>query len=74
MDRGMVPDPDGSISGGRANKAARTVAYRQGEKVNAPALTAVFRHIIANNLAGGWRRLKDARWVRLPAPVRLLWP
>jgi hypothetical protein len=34
------------------------VAVRQGETINAPALAAMFRHIIANNRAGGWRRLK----------------
>jgi hypothetical protein len=35
-----------------------TVSFRQGEAVNAPALTAMFRQIIANNRAGGWRKLK----------------
>ena len=29
------------------------------EAINAPALTAVFRQIIANNRAGGWRKLKQ---------------
>jgi hypothetical protein len=57
-DGGIVPDPDGIITGGHANKTARTVAIREGERVNAPALTAMFRQIIANNRAGGWRRLK----------------
>ena len=30
----------------------------QGERLNTPALAAMFRHIIANNRAGGWRKLK----------------
>jgi hypothetical protein len=34
------------------------MAVRPGETINAPALTAMFRHIIANNRAGGWRKLK----------------
>jgi hypothetical protein len=34
------------------------VAIRQGEAINARALTAMFKQIIANNRAGGWRRLK----------------
>jgi hypothetical protein len=34
------------------------VAIRQGESINAPALSAMFRQIIANNRAGGWRKLK----------------
>ena len=57
-DGAMVPDPDGIITAGHDNTTARTVAVREGETVNAPALTAMFRQIIANNRAGGWRRLK----------------
>ncbi len=34
------------------------MAIRRGEVINAPALTAMFRQIIANNRAGGWRKLK----------------
>jgi hypothetical protein len=57
-DGGTVPDPAGIITGGQQNKTARTVAVRPGEQVNAPALAAIFGQIIANNRAGGWRRLK----------------
>jgi hypothetical protein len=57
-DGAIVPDPEGIITGGHDNTTARTVAVRQGETVNAPALTAMFRQIIANNRAGGWRKLK----------------
>jgi hypothetical protein len=57
-DGAIVPDPEGIITGGHDNKTARTVAVRQGEKINARALTAMFRQIIANNRAGGWRKLK----------------
>ena len=57
-DGGIVPDPDGIITAGHDNKTARTVAIRQGEAINAPALSTMFRHIIANNRAGGWRKLK----------------
>jgi len=59
-DGGIVPDPDGIITAGHANKTARTVSFRQGEPVNEPALGAIFRQIIANNRAGGWRKLNDA--------------
>ena len=55
---GIVPDPQGIITGGHDNKTARTVAIRRGEKLNAPALKAMFKQIIANNRAGGWRKLK----------------
>jgi len=57
-DGGIVPDPDGIITGGHGNKTARTVAVRQDEAINEAALGAMFRQIIANNRAGGWRKLK----------------
>ena len=57
-DGGIVPDPAGVITAGHNNKTARTVAIREGEALNAPALSAMFRQIIANNRAGGWRKLK----------------
>jgi hypothetical protein len=57
-DGGIVPDPEGIITAGHDNKTARTVAVREGEILNARALKAMFKHIIANNRAGGWRRLK----------------
>lgn len=60
-DGGIVPDPEGIITGGHENKTARTVAFRQGEAVPQLALTAMFRQIIADNRAGGWRKLKAGR-------------
>jgi hypothetical protein len=59
-DGGIVPDPEGIITAGHDNKTARTVAFREGEQINAPALKRMFRQIIANNRAGGWRKLKPA--------------
>jgi hypothetical protein len=60
-DGAIVPDPEGIITAGHENKTARTVAVRRGEAINAPALSAMFRQIIANNRAGGWRKLKAQR-------------
>jgi hypothetical protein len=57
-DGAIVPDPEGIITAGHDNKTARTVAVRQGETLNARALSTMFKQIIANNRAGGWRRLK----------------
>jgi hypothetical protein len=57
-DGAIVPDPHGIITAGHDNKTARTVAVREGEPMNSRALLAMFRHIIANNRAGGWRKLK----------------
>jgi hypothetical protein len=57
-DGAIVPDPEHIITGGHQNTTARTVAIRQGETINAPALKTMFEQIIANNRAGGWRKLK----------------
>jgi len=57
-DGGIVPDPEGIITGGHDNKTARTVAIREGETINAPALRRIFEQIIANNRNGGWRKIK----------------
>ena len=57
-DGAIVPDPEGIITAGHDNQTARTVGFREGEAVNERALLAMFRQIIANNRAGGWRKLK----------------
>ena len=57
-DGAIVPDPEGIITAGRDNQTARTVAVRRDEPINERALLAMFRQIIANNRAGGWRKLK----------------
>ena len=57
-DGAIVPDPEGIITAGHNNKTARTVAIYEGEKINRRALKAMLNQIIANNRAGGWRKLK----------------
>ncbi|MDQ6847713.1 MAG: DUF1801 domain-containing protein [Candidatus Dormibacteraeota bacterium] len=57
-DGAMVPDPHGIITAGHDNKTARTVSIREGETIKAAPLRAMFKAIIANNRAGGWRTLK----------------
>jgi hypothetical protein len=57
-DGALVSDPEHIITAGHDNKTARTVAFKKDEPINAPALTAMFRQIVANNRAGGWRKLK----------------
>lgn len=57
-DGAIVPDPQSIITGGHDNETARTVAIRKGETINSSALSAMFRQIIENNRAGGWRKLK----------------
>ena len=57
-DGGLAPDPEGIITGGHGNETGRMIAIRQGETINARALTNIFRAIVADNRAGGWRKLK----------------
>lgn len=57
-DGAIVPGSRGDHHG---RPGQRTVAIREGERINARALAAMFRAIIANNRAGGWRKLKAAR-------------
>ena len=57
-DGAIVPDPEGIVTGGHDNKTGRTVAVYEGETLPARALRRMFEQIIANNRAGGWRKLK----------------
>ncbi len=58
-DGGIVPDPAGIITAGHDNATARTVAFWAGDVVDEAALGEMFRQIIANNRAGGWRKIKN---------------
>jgi hypothetical protein len=60
-DGAIVPDPAGIITDGHDNKTARQIRLHEGDQVDAAALVAMLREIIANNRAGGWRRIKAAR-------------
>ena len=57
-DGAIVPDPEGIITGGHDNQTGRQISVRHGESINEQALLGLFRAIIANNRAGGWRTLK----------------
>jgi hypothetical protein len=60
-DGGIVPDPEHIITGGHSNQTARTVAIYRDEAINESALAAMLAEIVANNRAGGWRKLKAGR-------------
>lgn len=57
-DGGIVPDPEGIITRGHENKTARQISIHEGEEIKADALRKIFQRIIANNRAGGWRKIK----------------
>jgi hypothetical protein len=57
----IAPDPEGIINQGQGNQTARAIQIRQGETINERALLSLFKAVIANNRAGGWRKLKGSR-------------
>ena len=59
-DGAIVPDPEGIITAGHDNKTGRMISYHRDEPINERALLAMFKQIIVNNRAGGWRKLKAA--------------
>ena len=58
-DGGIVPDPDHIITAGHENKTARQIAIYRDSPINKAALKRMFEQIIADNRAGGWRKLKQ---------------
>jgi hypothetical protein len=59
-DGAIVPDPAGIITDGHDNATARQIRINEGDPINDAALVAMLRAIIANNRAGGWRKIKAA--------------
>src|SRR5215469_13823159 len=57
----LAPDPEGIINQGQGNLTARAIQVHQGETFNQRALLNLFQAVIANNRAGGWRKLKGSQ-------------
>ena len=57
-DGGIVPDPHGLVTSGHDNVTSRCIAFWEGDEVRREPLLEFFRHLIADNRAGGWRKLK----------------
>lgn len=53
----IAPDPEGIINQGQGNQTARAIQVRQGETINERALLNLFKEVIKNNRAGGWRKI-----------------
>jgi hypothetical protein len=53
-----VADPQGIINQGHGNATAKAVQIYRGDAIDRDALLAMFRAVIANNRAGGWRRIQ----------------
>jgi hypothetical protein len=56
----IAPDPEGIINQGRGNLTARAIQVYQGDQLNESALLNLFRAVVANNRAGGWRKVGTA--------------
>jgi len=52
-----VPDPNGIINQGHGNATAKAIQIYLDDRIDEPAMLAMFRAVIANNRAGGWRKL-----------------
>jgi hypothetical protein len=57
----VAPDPEGIINQGQGNLTARAIQIRRGETIDERALLNLFKAVIANNRAGGWRKLRGSR-------------
>jgi hypothetical protein len=54
----IAPDPHGLINQGQGNTTARGIQVRPGDELDEAALVELFRAVIANNRAGGWRKVQ----------------
>src|ERR1700759_1695508 len=61
-----TPDPHGLINQGHGNATARAIQIYDGDAIHRAALTEMVRAIVANNRAGGWRKLGASRAGRTP--------
>lgn len=57
----IAPDPKGIINQGQGNSTARTIQVYKGKRIRKRALLNLFKAVIANNRAGGWRHLRRNR-------------
>lgn len=57
----IAADPQGIINQGHGNATARAIQVYEGDDLDYAALLELFRAVIANNRAGGWRTVKRRR-------------
>ena len=56
----IAPDPHGLVNQGRNNATARGIQIHRDDELDESALLELFRAVIANNRAGGWRRVQSS--------------
>lgn len=57
----IAADPAGLINQGHGNATARAIQVYQNDTLDLAALTELFKAVIANNRAGGWRKVAAAQ-------------
>jgi hypothetical protein len=60
IDDPIAPDPHGLVNQGHGTATARHPGP-SGDELDEPALVELFRSVIANNRAGGWRTVQARR-------------
>ena len=53
----IAPDPKRIINQGHGNLTARAIQIHEHDRIDDKALLALLRAVIANNRAGGWRKI-----------------
>ncbi len=54
----IAPDPEGIINQGHDNQTARSIQIQANDKINKEALKNLVKAVVANNKAGGWRKIQ----------------
>jgi hypothetical protein len=54
----IAPDPKRIINQGQANATARAIQVYKHDKLDEEALLDLLKAVVANNKAGGWRKLQ----------------
>lgn len=55
----IVPDPEQVINQGHENMTARSIQIYKDQKIKRQAFINLLKAVIANNRAGGWRKLQN---------------
>ena len=54
----IAPDPTGLINQGQDNATARSIQIYRDQSIDQQAFINLIRAVVANNRAGGWRKLR----------------
>jgi hypothetical protein len=53
----IAPDPSGIINQGHGNSTARSIQIYEGDSIDEKAFVELIKAVVANNQAGGWRKI-----------------